>query len=129
MCRYRTLGSGRVNGLRFETQDILWVATEGGLSRIAGGHISTLTSRNGLPCNTVHWSAEDDEHSVWLYTSCGIVRISRSELDAWRVDPGKSIRTTLFDISDGVRIHTYPLEPHSWLKPRTEESGSQRSMV
>ncbi len=26
---------------------------------------------------------EDDEHSVWLYMACGLVRMARSELDAW----------------------------------------------
>jgi len=30
-----------------------------------------------------HWSIEDDEHSIWLYMPSGLVRIGRSELDAW----------------------------------------------
>jgi signal transduction histidine kinase len=29
--------------------------------------VATLTSKSGLPCDTVHWSIEDDAHSVWLY--------------------------------------------------------------
>ena len=61
----------------------LWAATEGGLSRVKDGRVATLTSRNGLPCDTVHWVMEDDDHSFWLYTACGLVRIARPELDAW----------------------------------------------
>ncbi|MBV8436734.1 MAG: hypothetical protein JOY95_04405, partial [Silvibacterium sp.] len=98
------LGKGLVKELRFGTRGALWVATEGGLSRFRDGHITTLTSRNGLPCDTVHWSVEDNVHSVWLYMPCGLVRIARSELDAWVSDPKHTVQTTLYDISDGVSL-------------------------
>ena len=77
------LGDGRVTQLRFGPNGGLWASTEGGLSRIKDGHIATLTHKNGLPCDTVHWSMEDDDHAVWLYMPCGLVRIARSELDEW----------------------------------------------
>jgi len=99
------LGEGRVTGLQLERDGTLWAATEGGLSRVNNGHVTTLTSKNGLPCDTVHWSMEDNEHSVWLYTACGLVRIARPELDAWAADPKRTIQVTVFDSSDGVRIH------------------------
>ena len=35
--------------------------------------------------------------------SCGLVRIARSELDAWVSDPGRKLQTRVFDVSDGVR--------------------------
>ncbi len=104
------LGGGRVNQLRLDQDGALWAATEGGLSRLKNGHIATLTGKNGLPCDTVHWSIEDDAHSFWLYTACGLVRIARSELDAWAVaveedgDAEPTIHATVFDSSDGVRI-------------------------
>ena len=53
---------------------------DGGLSRIKDGRIATLTSRNGLPCDKIHWSIEDDDRSFWLYTACGLVRIARSRI-------------------------------------------------
>jgi len=54
---------------------------------------------------------EDDANSVWLQTSCGLVRIARSELDSWAAavdrdkekDAARFVQTTLFDSSDGVR--------------------------
>ena len=78
----------------------------GGLSRIKDGHIATLTTRNGLPCDTIHWSIEDDDRSLWLYTVCGLVRITRSELDAWIADPKRRIETTVWDAADGVRLRS-----------------------
>jgi signal transduction histidine kinase/ligand-binding sensor domain-containing protein len=96
------LGRGRVEDLRFGSRGALWAATEGGLSRIQDGHIETLTSKNGLPCDHVHWSIEDDDHFVWIYTSCGLVRTAQSELDAWINDPKRVIETRVFDASNGV---------------------------
>jgi signal transduction histidine kinase/ligand-binding sensor domain-containing protein len=97
------LGEGRVESLQLDLQGTLWAATEGGLSRIKNGRAATLTSKNGLPCDTVHWVVEDDDHAFWLYTACGLARIARPELDAWAADPRQAIRTTVFDSSDGVR--------------------------
>ena len=99
------LGKGRVTGLQLDGDGTLWAATEGGLSRVKDGRVATLTSKNGLPCDTVHWSMEDNEHSVWLYMGCGLVRIARPELDAWAADPKRTIQATVFDSSDGVRSH------------------------
>jgi signal transduction histidine kinase/ligand-binding sensor domain-containing protein len=94
------LGGGRINDLRFDPDGTLWIATEGGLSRLKNGRVTTWNSKNGLPCDSVHWVMEDNSHSFWLYTICGLVSIRRSELE----DAGqKDIHGTLFDISDGVR--------------------------
>ena len=104
------LGGGRVNNLRFDQDGTLWAATDGGLSRLKDGHIATLTSKNGLPCDAVHWVMEDDAHAVWLHTDCGLLRIARPELDAWTAtvekdkDAKPAIRVTVFDSSDGARI-------------------------
>jgi signal transduction histidine kinase/ligand-binding sensor domain-containing protein len=96
------LGEGEVRGFYVDRNGTLWTSTVGGLSRIKDGHILTLTSQNGLPCNTVHWMMEDDARSVWLYLACGLVRIASSELDAWASHPTQTIRATVFDSSDGV---------------------------
>jgi len=97
------LGKGEVAGLRLDRDGALWAATQhGGLSRIKDGQVATLTTKNDLPCDTIHWSIEDDDRSLWLYTSCGLVRIVRSELDAWIGDPNHRIHGTVWDAADGV---------------------------
>ena len=96
-------GGGRVNHLRFGSLGAVLAATEAGLSRIKNGHIETLSSKNGLPCDEVHWSIEDDDHDVWVYMPCGLARIDRSEWYAWVDNPRHVITSTIFDMSDGVR--------------------------
>lgn len=110
------LGQGRVNQLQLDQDGTLWAATEGGLSRLRNGRVATLNSKNGLPCDTVHWVMEDDAGSFWLNTACGLVRIARTELDGWAaaVDQGndaqRALQTTAFDSSDGVR--TFAADSH-----------------
>jgi ligand-binding sensor domain-containing protein/signal transduction histidine kinase len=82
----------------------MWAATENGLSRIKNGHVATLTTANGLPCNAVHWIIEDDLSSYWLYTRCGLLRIARTDLEAWTADPKRTIQATTFDSADGIRL-------------------------
>ena len=96
------LGSGRVNDLRIGSHGGVWAATEGGLSRIKDGHIETLSSKNGLPCDNVHWSIEDDDHDMWVYMPCGLARIEHSEWYAWVNDPKHLVKTAIFDSFDGV---------------------------
>jgi ligand-binding sensor domain-containing protein/signal transduction histidine kinase len=95
------LGEGIVGGLQLDRDGVLWAATEGGLSRVKNGHVATLTSKNGLPCDTVQWVMEDDDHAFWLSTGCGLVRIERAELEAWANDPKRTVRMTVLDSSDG----------------------------
>jgi PAS domain S-box-containing protein len=101
------LGEGRVNQLRFDGQGALWIASEGGLGRLKSGRIATLTSKSGLPCEAVQWTMEDDAQSLWIMMPCGLVRVARSELDAWTGAADKTARTihaTVFDSSDGLRL-------------------------
>jgi signal transduction histidine kinase/ligand-binding sensor domain-containing protein len=97
------LGAGRVSDFHFDDDGTLWASTDGGLSRLKENRVATLTSKNGLPCDTVHWAMEEDDRSQWLYTACGLVHVARSELDAWVADPKRTIQVTIFDSSDGVR--------------------------
>jgi ligand-binding sensor domain-containing protein/signal transduction histidine kinase len=99
------LGAGPVSDVRLESDGALWVATEeGGISRLKDGGIATLTTRNGLHCNAIHWTIRDDDRSLWAYTACGVVRITRGELDAWVADPKHRVETTVWDAGDGVRL-------------------------
>ena len=98
------LGTGRIMGIRLESDGSVWASTEGGFSRAKGGQVTTLTTANGLPCETVHWSSETGG-DFWLYTPCGLLRVSRAELDAWSTNPARKISFSRFDSSDGVRTH------------------------
>jgi signal transduction histidine kinase/ligand-binding sensor domain-containing protein len=101
------LGKGAIPDLRVDSNGALWAASqEGGLSRIKDGRIATLSTRNGLPCDSIHWTIEDNDRSLWLYTACGLVRITSADLDAWIADPKRSVGTTVWDSADGVRLRS-----------------------
>jgi len=108
------LGAGRISDFYFDKEGTLWISTEGGLSRLENNRLVTLTTKNGLPCDAVHWAIEDDDHSMWLYTACGLVRFKRSELDAWSAaadehgNTARKIEVTVFDTSDGARSLASP---------------------
>ena len=116
------LGAGRVEGLQLDREGTLWAATEGGLSRVKNGRVATLTSRNGLPCDTVHWAVEDDDHSLWLYMACGLVRLARADLDAWAADSKRTVQATVFDGFDGVTSHSATFG----FSPRVAKTGDGR---
>ena len=99
------LSADLVWNLLVDREGTLWAATKGGLSRIKDGHVSTLTTKNGLPCNAIYWVTEDDAHSLWLSTACGLLRVDQSDLQVWASDAKHAIHSTMFDGSDGFRMH------------------------
>jgi len=99
------LGNGSVNDLQLDRDGTVWVATDGGLSRVNNSYVATLTGKNGLPCDAVQWVMEDDAHSLWLQMPCGLVRIVKVELDTWIANPKRTIQVAVMDGSDGVRSH------------------------
>ena len=131
------LANGSVGNLQVERDGTLWAATDGGLSRMKNGHFATLSRENGLPCDAIQWMIQGDDHSFWLYTPCGLLRLARSEMDAWTAaeDRGQAakqmVHPTVFDFSDGVILHQVSSDragapvAKSW----TEEYGSWSMMV
>jgi PAS domain S-box-containing protein len=113
------LGAGSVTDLQVEKDGALWAATDSGLSRMKNGRFATLDRENGLPCDPIHWMIRDDESSFWLYTPCGLLRLARSEIDAWTlaVDSGRATNLVLhpkvFDNYDGVAVHEQAYRPYN----------------
>ena len=102
------LGQRRINDFWISADNTLWIATDGGLSRLKGGRVSTLNSKSGLPCESVHWVIQDDTGSLWLHTTCGLVRVGRAELETWVGNPHYIVRSDLLDVSDGVMNRSWP---------------------
>lgn len=99
------LGAGHVAGLRLDADGAAWAATEeGGLSRIKDGRVTTLTVANGLPCNTIHWSTLDKDGSLWIYTACGLAKVTRDDLAAWIADPSHRVAPRVWGGADGVPL-------------------------
>ena len=60
----------------------LWIAADGGLSRLKNSRLATMNSRNGLPCDAVGWVVEDTAHSLWLGMACGDSEVLAKTLGA-----------------------------------------------
>jgi PAS domain S-box-containing protein len=99
------LGGGRVNSLQFDDGGRLWAATDGGLSLIRNGRATTLTGKNGLPCDSTQDVLEDNTRAFWVHMACGLVRIGRDDLDGWAANPAQKVQATVYDASDGVLSH------------------------
>jgi ligand-binding sensor domain-containing protein/signal transduction histidine kinase len=123
------LGNGSITNLQGEKDGTLWAATDGGLSRMKNGHFATIARENGLPCSPIHWMIQDDDRSFWLYTPCGLVCLSRSEMDTWTAaaDSGQAVKQivhpTVFDSADGVRVP--PFSYRAYNPPVTKSSDGK----
>jgi signal transduction histidine kinase len=95
----------RILQIRVERDGTVWVAHEQGLERIKHDRISHLDERNGLPCRQLY-STLADEHSLWIFATCGLLRIDLAEVNAWmtsaNLDSNAKLKVQLLDHWDGV---------------------------
>ena len=63
----------------------------------------TLSRDNGLPCNFVGSFVEDNANNLYLYLKCGVVVITRGELERWWNNPKTNVSFKLYDSTDGSR--------------------------
>jgi len=107
------LAAGGVVDIRLDRDGALWAVVQGaGLTRIKDGRVAMLTTRNGLPCDRVHWSMEANDGSMWLHTACGLVRIARNEVEAWIADSNRKVQAQVWDSADGVTLRYPPQINH-----------------
>jgi signal transduction histidine kinase/ligand-binding sensor domain-containing protein len=74
-----------------------------GLVEWRQGKVHRMTTKNGLPCNSVISFIEDKENGLWLHTGCGVVQVPDSELERWRANPEAVVQTRVYDVLDGAR--------------------------
>jgi signal transduction histidine kinase/ligand-binding sensor domain-containing protein len=79
------------------------VGTENGLVMWRTGKLRQLTTKNGLPCDFVISFIQDNEKRWWLYTRCGMVELSDSELERWWANPDTVVQNRVFDTFDGAQ--------------------------
>ncbi|MFZ0827000.1 MAG: two-component regulator propeller domain-containing protein [Verrucomicrobiia bacterium] len=66
--------SGPVNVLCEDSRDALWIgSTDSGLSCWQHNQITTLTTREGLPANSITALAEDATGRLWVGTDAGLI--------------------------------------------------------
>jgi signal transduction histidine kinase len=78
-------------------------AFDEGLVGFREGKVQRMTTKNGLPCDFVISLIQDKEKRWWLYTRCGIVEFSDSELQRWWTNPDAMVQNHVYDTFDGAQ--------------------------
>lgn len=82
------------------------IGTEAGLVEWRQGKVQQMTTKNGLPCDFVLAFTQDQAKRWWLYTRCGVIEFSDSELQRWWANPDTIVQNRLFDTFDGAQPKT-----------------------
>ncbi len=77
--------------------------SEHGLVGWRAGKVQRMTTKNGLPCDSIITFIEDKEKRWWLYTRCGVVDLSDFELQKWWANPNAIVQNRLYDTFDGAQ--------------------------
>ena len=86
-----------------EADGSILVGTEEGLVGWRMDKVQRMTTKNGLPCDFVISFVQDREKRWWLYTRCGVVEFSDSELQRWWANPDARVQNRLYDTFDGAQ--------------------------
>ena len=111
----RSLKSGPVNRRIMANADgSVLAASEDGLVMLRQGTVRRMTTENGLPCNSVISFIEDKEKRWWLYTECGVVELSDSELQSWWSNPKALVHARVYDQLDGAQPNAPYFNPAAY---------------
>ncbi len=80
----------------------IWLATNGGVSRLRRGEIRTVATAGGLPSEAVFDLALDRGGWFWLSTNTGVVKVSRRQLIAVLEGRRRAIEPVVYDDRDGM---------------------------
>ncbi len=86
-----------------EADGSILAGTENGLAGWRMGKVQSMTTKNGLPCDFVISFIQDREKRWWLYTRCGVVEFSDSELQRWWANPDAAVQNRVYDAFDGAQ--------------------------
>jgi signal transduction histidine kinase len=87
-----------------------------GLNRIAGTHFTPFTQTQGMPEADLGWIEEDEAGSFWI-ASRGLLRVSRSELDAVAEGRRRAVEPQRFGAVHGMRVgseFSFGVTPAAW---------------
>jgi signal transduction histidine kinase/ligand-binding sensor domain-containing protein len=106
-----------VTGLMVDSDGSVWASSANGLARWKQGVVTTLTSKNGLPCDEVVSAARDRHDTLWLYAKCGLLAVEAADLQQWSRHPDTDIRYRLFDVVDGALPSASSFQPNVSISP------------
>ena len=97
--------------IRAQPDSSVLAAFDEGLVGFREGKVQRMTTKNGLPCDFVISFIQDKEKRWWLYTRCGIVEFSDSELQRWWTNPDAIVQNHVYDTFDGAQPNIPAFNP------------------
>jgi ligand-binding sensor domain-containing protein len=88
-----------------EADGTIWASTKAGLMHWQNGHFTTLTIANGLPCERATAILKSLKGSIWLYSFCGVVEITREQIEQWLHNPAVHLNLRALGVEDGALPH------------------------
>jgi len=106
-----TSASQITHDLLVQADGSVLAAYDDGLVELRDGKVQRLTTKNGLPCNTIYSFVEDREGHWWFSTQCGVVELADAELQRWWGNPDAVVQTKVYGALDGARPDLYGITP------------------
>src|SRR5208283_1053997 len=92
-----------ISCLYLDKDGALWVGTSGhGLARFYQGKWLRYSTDNGLASNSIDYIVEDDEGCLWIGSNAGLMRIQKSDLNAFAGGALKFIPCHSYGERDGL---------------------------
>jgi len=107
----RPFKTERVLTLADDQQGAVWGASLGGVVRWAGSDTALLTTRNGLACDYTTSLIFDSAGTLWVSAACGLMAITRAELQRWVADPNAELSVRTYDVLEGAATAHSPFQP------------------
>ena len=116
MHRTKKSNTSQIRDLLVEPDGSVWGTTLDEVARWKDGHRKNLNSRNGLPCDGF-FPAQDASKALWFYTRCGLLRVTRAELDRWWQQPNSMVQYEQVDPFAGVQPSLTSFKPQLTITP------------
>jgi ligand-binding sensor domain-containing protein len=99
-------GQAGIQALFVDSDNSLLVSSSQGVYRLNHGQLTLFSSDNGLPCPEAFSAIRDNHDALWIYTRCGLVRITESEWAKWVENPHVAVSVMTLDALDGAQAGT-----------------------
>jgi signal transduction histidine kinase/ligand-binding sensor domain-containing protein len=100
-----------ISDLLVTSDNVLLVSTGVGLFMKKADAWRILDANHGLPCSSFNSAVVDDQGGMWLIASCGLLNVSKSELDHLWLDSNAHVRFRKFDLRDGDFFGNSSVQP------------------
>jgi signal transduction histidine kinase/ligand-binding sensor domain-containing protein len=109
--------SGGIRNFCLDVDGGIWGVTATVLVRRQNGEVQSLGPQNGYVTQQTYALIIDAQQSLWAYTSAGLFRITRNELNRWWKSPASTITMTKFDVFDGAQPSAASFRPRATRAP------------